>query len=99
MQFRIFTLLMLLCLHASLSFADPLSDIGLFVVDRDVPGIAWRVGVHGIKPTVTNVVTDSLAQKLGIQKGDIILSVADKAVRNTSGLVDHFKQIREELFP
>jgi hypothetical protein len=86
MRIRIFTLLMLLCLQASLSFADPLSDVGLFVADREATTVAWKAGIYGARPTISGVVSGSAADQAGLKSGDVILSVGGKKISNTSEL-------------
>jgi WD40 repeat protein len=73
-------------MHAALAFADPLSDIGLFVTDKSVPDTAWRAGVMGSHPTITGVEHGSGAQQAGLQSGDVILSVGGKTVEKTADL-------------
>lgn len=83
MMYRLILLSILFMFLASPSFAGPLSDIGLFVADKDTSSIAWKAGVYGARPTISGVVSGSAAEQAGLKNGDIILSVGGKTVKNT----------------
>lgn len=86
MQIRVLALLMLFCLQVGLAFADPLSDVGLFVADKDSTSVAWKAGIYGARPTISGVVSGSAAEQAGLKSGDVILSVGGKQVASTAEL-------------
>lgn len=59
---------------------------GANVTDREVPTVAWRAGITGYRPIVGHVSTNSPAEKHGFKRGNIIISVNGKEVRNTGEL-------------
>lgn len=68
--------------YLTASNANASNFFGASVTDKDVPTIAWKVGVVGYHPTVNEIMEDSPAQKAGLVKGDIILSINNKAVKS-----------------
>jgi hypothetical protein len=60
---------------------------GASVTDKDVPSSFMRCGIYGDHPVVGSVASDSPAEKAGFIKGDVIMSINDKDVGQSDGLV------------
>lgn len=57
---------------------------GANISDRDVPSSFMKVGIYGIRPTITDISYDTFAEKAGFKMGDIILSINDKQTKRAS---------------
>lgn len=68
--------------YLAASNANASNFFGASVTDKDVPTIAWKAGVVGYHPTVNYLMDDSPAQRAGLAKGDIILTINNKAVKS-----------------
>jgi len=69
--------------------ADAYDFYGASVSDKDVPSSYMKYGLNGLiglRPTITEISYDSPADKAGLKRGDIILLINDKAVKNTLDL-------------
>lgn len=74
----------LLSIFASSAFA--LDFYGANITDKEVPSSYLNIGLVGFLPTVSDVSTDSVADKQGFKRGDIIVSINGKNIRKTSEL-------------
>ena len=59
---------------------------GADVSDSDVPSIYFKVSLYGIRPIVNSVAFDSIAAKIGLHRGNVILSINGTDVQKTSEL-------------
>jgi hypothetical protein len=59
---------------------------GATVADQEVLTSAWKAGVRGSRPTVTDVPYGSPAAKCGLKRGHVILSANGKDVKRSSEL-------------
>ena len=60
---------------------------GASVTDKDAPTSFMRCGIYGDHLVVGSVASDSPAEKAGFMQGDVIMSINDKDIRDSAGLV------------
>jgi hypothetical protein len=82
----LFIVMLLLAVTFTGFSANAADFYGANVTDREVPTVAWRAGITGDRPIVGDVSINSPAEKHGLKRGDIIISVNGKDVRTTNEL-------------
>lgn len=97
MRRLILTILMMLVIQIMLTTSFPLGWVvneaqaadlfGATFVDREAPSVALRIGLTGLRPTVSDVGHGSVAERSGLRKGDLILELGKTPVNRTSELL------------
>lgn len=57
---------------------------GATITDRELPSSFFKIHLYGFRPTADRVTTDSPADRFGLKRGDVILSVNGKSVARTA---------------
>jgi len=71
-------------LHVGSALAADL--YGAAVTDKDAPTSYMRVGIYGDHPTVASVASGSPADKAGVVRGDIVVSINGKSILRSADL-------------
>lgn len=60
---------------------------GADISDGDVPSVYFKVGLYGVRPIVNSVAIDSPADKIGLRRGNIILSINGLDIKKSTELI------------